>query len=98
MTLRQKWGYGIVAGALFLLLLVIVFGDNGLLELQRLRVAHQQLVQQNERLGQENLRMYRAIERLQNDAAYIEYVARQELGVIRADETIFKFADKSPQP
>jgi len=35
--------------------------------------------------------MYRTIDRLQNDPAFLENVARQELGMIRSDELIFKF-------
>lgn len=98
MTLRHKIVFGIACGALFVLLLVIAFGDNGFVELHRLRAQHADLVRQNAHLGQENLHMYRSIERLQNDLGYIEYVARQELGMIRTDEMIFKFDGRDRKP
>jgi cell division protein FtsB len=91
MTMRHKIALYIACGAMFLLLMVVVFGDNGLIELHRLRSRHADLVSVNERLRQENLIMYRSVERLQNDPVYIEHVARQEFGMIRPDEIIFKF-------
>ena len=91
MTRRQKMLVMTAAAAMLGLLLVIVFGDNGALELHRLRTRHQHLVQTNAALMKENLQMYRAIDRLQNDPNYVENVARHELGMIAADELIFKF-------
>jgi cell division protein FtsB len=81
--------------AMFNLLLVVFFGDNGLIELKRLQRRHAALVQENEGLNQENARMYSSIDRLKNDPDYIENIARQELGMIRSDELIFKFKDDS---
>ena len=78
------------------LLLLIALGDNGLVEMIRLRAAHQDLLETNMALTRENMQLYRAIDRLQNDPDYVETVARRELGMIRADEVIFKFKT-SPQ-
>lgn len=91
MTLRQKIVLSIAGGAMLLLLLLVVFSDNGLVELNRQRSRHAELIRINERLAHENSQMHRAIERLQNDPVYIENVARQELGMIRSDEIVFKF-------
>ncbi len=88
MNLRRKI---IVAGAviaLFNLMLLIVFGDNGLVEMHRLREKEQTMVQQNETLASENVSLYRAIGRLKNDPAFIESVARNELGMIGKDDVI----------
>ena len=82
MTIRQKI---LVAGAvvaMFILILVIVFGDNGLVELSRLRAKEQLMVQANETLAGENVDLYRTIGRLKNDPVYIESVARNELGMV----------------
>lgn len=91
MTRRQKNLVIAAVVAMLSLLLFIVFGDNGALDLYRLRSQHRHLVQTNAALVHENLQMYRTIDRLQNDPTYVENVARQELGMIRADELIFKF-------
>ncbi len=88
MSLRRKI---IVAGAvvaLFNLMLLIVFGDNGLVEMHRLREKEQTMVQQNETLARENVSLYRTIGRLKNDPAFIESVARNELGMIGKDDVI----------
>jgi cell division protein FtsB len=88
MNLRRKI---IVAGAviaLFNLMLLIVFGDNGLVEMHRLREKEQTMVQQNETLASENVSLYRTIGRLKNDLAFIESVARNELGMIGKDDVI----------
>jgi cell division protein FtsB len=42
--------------------------------------------------------MYRSVDRLQNDPAFVENIARQELGMIRSDELIFKFKNKATNP
>lgn len=80
---------------MFHLFLVVVFGDNGLVELRRMRATHDTLAQENERLTRDNMKMYRTVQRLQSDPAYIESVARSELGMIRADEVIFKFGSET---
>jgi len=88
MNLRRKI---IVAGAivaLFNLMLLIVFGDNGLVEMQRLREKEQTMVQQNETLAKDNVSLYRTIGRLKNDPTFIESVARKELGMIGKDDVI----------
>jgi len=81
----------VISIAMFSLLLVVVFGDNGLMELNRLQRRHAAMVQENTVLSQENARMYSSIDRLKNDPDYIENIARQELGMIRSNELIFKF-------
>ena len=95
MTKRQKITLMVIFVAMFNLLLVVFFGDNGLIELKRLQGRHAALVQENEGLSRENARMYSSIDRLKNDPDYIENIARQELGMIRSDELIFKFKDDS---
>jgi cell division protein FtsB len=44
-------------------------------------------------LEKENQRLLDDIRRLQNDPAYIESVARRELGLIKADEILYRFTD-----
>lgn len=72
------------------LLLFIVFSENGLLDLNRLKAERNQLLQKNAALNQENLSLYREIERLKKDPEYVENVARKELGVIGKDEVVIK--------
>jgi cell division protein FtsB len=79
---------------MFLMLLFIVFGENGLTDLYKLKTKKDNLTQKNEELKKENLSFYREIERLKNDPEYVEDVARKELGVIGKDEVIIKVKKK----
>jgi len=88
--LRQKILLGFVIAALFSLLLFIMFGENGVVDLHMLKIKRDNLLKRNAVLSQENLSLYREIERLRNDPKYVENVARQELGLIGKDEVIFK--------
>ncbi len=94
MGLRQKILLAFVIAALFSLLLFIVFGENGVADLHTLKMERDNLLKRNAELSQENLSLYREIERLKNDPKYVENVARQELGVIGKDEVIFKVKEK----
>lgn len=76
--------------SLFSMLLFIAFGENGLVDLNLLKMERDSLLKKNEELVKKNLSLYREIERLKNDPKYVENVARQELGVIGKDEIIFK--------
>ena len=75
---------------LFAMLIFIVFSDNGLADLYLLKSERDRLMVENRRLTAENLKLYRSIERLKSDPAYIESVARKELGMIRKEEIIIK--------
>ena len=77
-----------------LMLLFIVFGENGLTDLYKLKMEKDNLLKKNDELKKENLSLYREIERLKNDPGYVEDVARKELGVIGKDEVIIKIKPK----
>ncbi len=79
---------------LFVLLLLILFGDKGLADLSMLEKNRDRLVEKNDRLMRENLTLYRSIERLKTDPAYIENIARQELGVVGKNELIIKLSGR----
>ncbi len=98
MNQRQKIMLAVVLIAMFNFLLVVLFGDNGLFELRRLQHTHQALEKNNAQVTEQNLQMYRSVDRLQNDPNFIESIARQELGMIRSDELIFKFKTKVDKP
>jgi cell division protein FtsB len=88
MNLDRKWLIAAAAVVLFILTLVIVFGDNGLVELSRMRDRQRHLAAGNETLARENVTLYRIIGRLKSDPVYIESVARNELGMIGKDDVI----------
>jgi len=79
------------------MLLFIVFGENGLTDLYKLKMKKDNLSKKSDELKKENLSLYREIERLKNDPGYVEDVARKELGVIGKDEVIIKIKKKGPK-
>ena len=88
MSSVQKWLVALAVVALLNLTLVIVFRDNGLVELSRLRAQERSLADQNETFARENVSLYRTIDRLKNDPVYIESVARNELGMVGKNDVI----------
>ena len=90
MTTKQNIILSLIILILFSLLLLIIFGDNGLVDFVLIKGERDRLVEKNEKLNRENLNMYREIDRLKNDPKFVENVVRQELGVIDKDEVIFK--------
>lgn len=95
-SLSVKCMLAVAAVVLVNLLLLIVFGDNGLVELSRLRDREQTLADQNELLARENVNLYRTIGRLRQDPLYLESVARNELGMIGKDDIIIIQSDDRP--
>jgi cell division protein FtsB len=75
---------------IFSLLLFIIFGDNGLVDLNLLKRERNMLIEKNAKIIMDNLSLYREIDRLEDDSGYIEDVVRRELGLIAEDEVIFK--------
>jgi cell division protein FtsB len=56
----------------------------------RVREEKSQMVEKNEAIRQENVSLYREIDRMNHDPDYIEEVARKELGVIGPEEIIIR--------
>ena len=98
MTARQSILLTLGILTIFCLILLILFGDNGIVDLSRLRSDNQRLAARNDRVESENQALYRRIVRLdREDPAYIEHVARKDLGMIAENEVIFKMdPDKNP--
>ncbi|MDF1590004.1 MAG: septum formation initiator family protein [Desulfobacterales bacterium] len=95
MNTRNKILLSFAILALFSMLLFIVFNEYGLADFRLLKQDRDRLLQKNAQLEQENLSLYRQIDRLKNDLKFIESVARQELGMVGKDEVVFKL--KKPE-
>ena len=96
LTTFQKAIIAVAAVILFNFLLVIVFGDKGLVDLFRMKSEQAQIQKKTDAIVVENLKMAREIERLQNDdPALIEHRARTQLGMVKPGEIVVKVAPKS---
>jgi cell division protein FtsB len=78
------------------LLLFIIWGDQGFLDLYELQKEYQHLCDYSQSLEQKNVNLHQLIERLKHDPKYVERIARTELGMIRDNEKIIKFSRRKP--
>ena len=90
----------VVVGLLVLLILgFTIFGQRGLMSLVRARRQAEVLKTETARIRDENARLTEEIRLLQTDNAYVERLAREELGMVKPGELVFQFADpKEQQP
>ena len=79
---------------LFSFLFVIGLGDRGAVDLYQLRLRKVRLDRSNVELQKKNRALYRSIQRLKNDAEFIENIARSELGMVGKDEMVYQFRKK----
>ena len=76
----------IILGLLFL----VFFPGRGLLAHHLLQKQVQTLVRDNKLLQQRNVELAEEIERLKNDEAYLEHLARKKYGLLRKNEEIYE--------
>jgi cell division protein FtsB len=97
LNLPAKPIIGSIILAMVILLGLIVFSDNGLMELNRLQAEHTRIAQQNDQLAKKNYHFYRIITRLKTDPLYIEHIARGELGLVGAHQMVFNVPTVQPR-
>jgi cell division protein FtsB len=68
-----------------------LFGGHGVAHLLRLRAERQELGQAAFTLLQTNNRLRGEIARLRSDDLYLEELARRQLGLVRPNETVYRF-------
>jgi cell division protein FtsB len=75
-------------------MVLIFIGDNGVQDLNAMKLELNTLKAENELLQQKNIEMHRKIKRLKEDPEFIENIARQELKMIGKNEVVFKFKEE----
>jgi len=80
---------------LFLVLMgsVILFGSRGVLDNRRLDQKLSDLRKSNEELAVKNDALKKEILLLRNDMRYIEKVARDELGMVKSNDRVYRRVD-----
>ena len=94
---RENWTV-LLGIALALLLLQDVFGTHGLIAMRRSQKEAKQVQKEISRLDDENRKLEDQVNGLKSDPAAIERIAREEMGLARPGEYIFKLPPKSPDP
>ncbi len=85
----------LLGGALALLLLQDVFGTHGLIAMRRSQQEAARVQQEISQLDEENHRLQENVQSLKSDPAAIEHIAREEMGLAKPGEYIFKIAPRS---
>ena len=83
----RSWALYIFCALLLSLSLFTTFGERGLLHLWRLRGEQGKLDD-----SKENEVLRERIHRLRHDDLYLEKIAREDLGLVRPGEIIYRFA------
>lgn len=93
----QRRMYIIPILAVTFILYFTIFGERGLLRIYHLNKEKQDVQQRLETLKGENLKLVREVDALKNDRRYLESIARRDFGMVRKNEIIYQFPQKSDQ-
>lgn len=86
---RRNLTWFLVAG-LALLLLQDIFGNHGVLAMRRSQQQAAEMQKQIDELNQENKDLENGVKSLKSDPSAIERIARQDMGLSRPGEYVFK--------
>ncbi|HKO05665.1 MAG TPA: septum formation initiator family protein [Candidatus Acidoferrales bacterium] len=91
---------GVYAGGALVVLVLMhtLFGPYGYLSMRRSEREIEQLRQEIDRLDRENVQLSGEIRALQTDPAAIEKAAREDMGLARPGEIIFRLPDDPAPP
>jgi len=87
-----------LAGGLTLLLLQDVFGTHGVLAMRRAQQEAAGVQREIDQLNEENLQLQKNVQSLKTDPEAIERIAREEMGLARPGEYIFKIPARPGDP
>ncbi|HTM08365.1 MAG TPA: septum formation initiator family protein [Verrucomicrobiae bacterium] len=83
--------------SLFVALAVFTaFGERGVFHLWHLRAEKKQLQEKNFLLQKENDALRERVDRIRRDDEYLEKVVREELGLTKPGETVYRLASPDP--
>jgi len=87
----RRWLFYVFSALLAVLSLFTLFGERGALHLWRLWGEDARLAERNFVLHKENESLRERIDQIRHDDAYLEKIAREELGLVRPGEIIYRF-------
>jgi cell division protein FtsL len=87
-----------LACGLGLLLIQDVFGTHGVLAMRRAQREAASVQQEIDQINEENRQLQKNVQSLKTDPEAIERIAREEMGLARPGEYIFKIPARSDNP
>lgn len=91
----QRRMYIIPILAVTFILYFTIFGERGLLRIYHLNKEKQDVQLRLEALKVDNLKLVREVDALKNDRRYLESIARRDFGMVRKNEIIYQFPQKT---
>jgi cell division protein FtsB len=76
---------------------LVVYGGSGVLRVRAMQGEIDQLERELATLRTQSIKLTATIDKLRNDPAYIEKLAREDLGYVREGETVLKFPATRPK-
>ena len=71
--------------------MLIIFGKRGLIDNYAMKERLMSLKKTNQEISIENKELMRKVTLLKNDLQYIEVVARNELGMVRKGDLVYRY-------
>jgi cell division protein FtsB len=87
----------IFSSVLVALVLFTAFGERGVFHLWRLWGEKKHLEEKTFLLQKENDALRERVSRIRHDDLYLEKIAREELGLVRPGEMVYRFAAPDPK-
>ncbi len=88
--MRKKRYLALLFAFVAIMILVTVFGENGLLDVYSLKQQLERLTEINQSIRLENADLLEEIEFLRNHEGYLELQAHKQ-GLVKEDEIVFQF-------
>lgn len=95
---RRKAAVLALGGLFAAVLLFTALREMGLVDTWKLHRMESRLLRENAKLKEENARLRQEVERLRSSRAYIEEIARKELGLIGRNENVIVLDRKEGMP
>jgi cell division protein FtsB len=90
----HRYATALLALALLALLLQDIFGAHGVLAMRRSQKEVEQVQREIKQLNDQNCELEQTVSALKTDPKEIERIAREDMGLARQGEYIFKLAPK----
>lgn len=90
--------FAVIALGIAALALDGIFGAHGLIVTYRMKLQARQAQQGIQKLNQENQQLADQVRALKSDPNAIERIAREQMGLVKPGDLVFKLPPKSPDP
>jgi cell division protein FtsB len=92
----RRWVLYLFSSLFVALAVFTALGERGIFHLWHLRAEKKQLQEKNFLLQKENDGLRERVDRIRRDDDYLEKIAREELGLTRPGETVYRSASPDP--